>query len=81
MKRRSGVKLPRGHYITADVEIFMAKPLITLGRSKVVVLPRLWVDIWAPDGWVEIEMPETGEIVLRPMTLEKLEAVETDARN
>ncbi len=73
------LKLPRWHFITSNLEVFQAKRLLTLGGSKAVTLPRMWVELFAPDGWVEVVVvPENGEIILRPLTAEKREVIQSE---
>ena len=79
--RHGAVKLPRGLYVAEGPEFFCAKRLINLGRSKAIVVPRMWAEIFAPHGWVEMEVNgETHEIILRPMSPKKLKVVQKGQR-
>lgn len=69
------VQLPKGTYVTGTGEVFEARKLIKLGRSFTLVIPKAWVDVFAPDGWVEFEYAENGEWIIRPLTEEKLEVI------
>lgn len=70
------LRLPKGTYMTRQAEIFEAHRLIRLGRSWALVLPKAWVELLARDGWVELRhKPETGEIVIAPLTEEKREVL------
>lgn len=69
------VRLPKGTYITGTGQVFEARKLIKLGRSFTLVIPKGWVDVFAPHGWVEVEYTELGELIIRSLTEDKLEVV------
>ena len=69
------VRLPRGTYITGTGEVFQARKLIRLDRSRVLVIPKRWVDVFAPHGWVEVKYSKHREWIIRSLSEEKLEVV------
>ncbi|MGB6837493.1 MAG: hypothetical protein WBF66_07300 [Dehalococcoidia bacterium] len=73
---KNPVRLPRGSYMTHQGQVFEARRLIRLGRSWVLVLPKTWVRLFAPEGWVELEYrPEEQELRVRPLTQDKMEVL------
>jgi hypothetical protein len=66
------LRLPRANYIAEDGHIFEAHRLVKLHQSWVLVLPKVWVNIFARNGWVVTRYePEANELIVRAPTDEE----------
>ena len=70
------LQLPRGSYMTPQGAVFEARRLVRINQSWAVILPRLWVELFARERWVEVTIDnQTPEIRIRPLSQSKLEAI------
>ena len=68
------LRLPRGTFMTDDGQIFEARRVYRLGRSWVVAVPKAWVELLAPQLWVQVDVSDQ-ELIVKPLDEAQLEAV------